>query len=275
MPQKNFARYDVEFLFREELKTNENYDHNRAYQLLHSPNKARSPAKYKLEVASNGLEMKKASRFAKKKGRLIKFNDIERFYAYSSDPSMLILGCKEDNNRFYEFYKIKPSQVMELCTGIEKAKEGGHVRRPTASEPCLQKPSSQSTSSAAVHRRGSTSSKSSVEETKSDIFIKHHEEPVEQTQSVTPFEYVYPEHSETVKASSDTKRDSKYDELMEHLDRSNMQSADFKYIEVDPINGNKIVEDGSTYMFVAHYRCAHSSTNSENMAEPTITYMKV
>ncbi|KAF5397199.1 hypothetical protein PHET_09843 [Paragonimus heterotremus] len=106
------------------LSNSETYDHNRAYELVAKVKTTKPLARCKVQCLAEGIRLKKASTFGSHPPRkLYLYKDIQRFYTFSDNPTVLIIGCSdpEKKTRNYEFLKFEERHVQTVCELINRA----------------------------------------------------------------------------------------------------------------------------------------------------------
>ncbi|CAH8521384.1 unnamed protein product [Schistosoma turkestanicum] len=105
--------------------TGDEFNHNHVHTLLLSLKSRKSLAHSKLRCEPDGIRLKRASKFGPPPLRkFYSYKDIERYYVFDNDPTILILGCvdHEQHNRYYDFFKLPESHYKDITTLINKAR---------------------------------------------------------------------------------------------------------------------------------------------------------
>lgn len=115
----------ADYIARRLLNNGEGFSHGQAYEFLINLKSRKALAHCKFRCKYHGIKLKRAAAFGQQPTRkLYLYKDIERFYTFADDPSILILGCAdpEHNTSYYEFFQMNKQQIPEVCDLIEKAR---------------------------------------------------------------------------------------------------------------------------------------------------------
>ncbi|CAH8854113.1 unnamed protein product [Trichobilharzia szidati] len=115
----------ADLISRKIITSGEEFNHNQVHTLLLSL-KSRKPLSHsKLRCEPDGIRLKRISKFSSPPPRkFYAYKDIEHYYVFDNDPTILILGCidREQNSRYYDFFKLPESHYKDITTLIDKAR---------------------------------------------------------------------------------------------------------------------------------------------------------
>ncbi|RTG87308.1 uncharacterized protein DC041_0011979 [Schistosoma bovis] len=115
----------TDLIARKLITYGEEFNHNQVHTLLLSLKSRKSLAHSKLRCEPDGIRLKRASKFGPPPPRkFYPYKDIERYYVFDNDPTILILGCvdHEQHSRYYDFFKLPESHYKDITTLINKAR---------------------------------------------------------------------------------------------------------------------------------------------------------
>lgn len=115
----------TDLIARKLITYGEEFNHNQVHTLLLSLKSRKSLAHCKLRCEPDGIRLKRASKFGPPPPRkFYPYKDIERYYVFDNDPTILILGCvdHEQHSRYYDFFKLPESHYKDITTLINKAR---------------------------------------------------------------------------------------------------------------------------------------------------------
>lgn len=115
----------TDLIARKLITYGEEFNHNQVHTLLLSLKSRKSLAHSKLRCEPDGIRLKRASKFGPPPPRkFYPYKDIERYYVFDNDPTILILGCvdPEQHSRYYDFFKLPESHYKDITTLINKAR---------------------------------------------------------------------------------------------------------------------------------------------------------
>ncbi|KAK4470395.1 hypothetical protein MN116_005953 [Schistosoma mekongi] len=115
----------VDLIARKIITSNEEFNHNQVHTLLLSLKSRKSLCHSKLRCEPDGIRLKRTSKLnAPPPRKFYSYKDIERYYVFDNDPTILILGCidHEQNSRYYDFFKLPESHYKDITTLINKAR---------------------------------------------------------------------------------------------------------------------------------------------------------
>ncbi|KAH8870944.1 hypothetical protein KSF78_0006059 [Schistosoma japonicum] len=115
----------VDLIARKIITSNEEFNHNQVHTLLLSLKSRKSLCHSKLRCEPDGIRLKRTSKLSAPPPRkFYSYKDIERYYVFDNDPTILILGCvdHEQNTRYYDFFKLPESHYKDITTLINKAR---------------------------------------------------------------------------------------------------------------------------------------------------------
>ncbi|VDP97841.1 unnamed protein product [Trichobilharzia regenti] len=115
----------ADLISRKIITSGEEFNHNQVHTLLLSLKSRKPLSRSKLRCEPDGIRLKRISKFSSPPPRkFYAYKDIEHYYVFDNDPTILILGCidREQNSRYYDFFKLPESHYKDITTLIDKAR---------------------------------------------------------------------------------------------------------------------------------------------------------
>ncbi|CAH8579799.1 unnamed protein product [Heterobilharzia americana] len=114
-----------DLISRKIITSGDEFNHNQVHTLLISLKSHKSLAHFKILCEPDGIRLKRTSKFGTPAPRkFYAYKDIEHYYVFDNDPTILILGCidREQKSRYYDFFKLPESHYKDITTLIDKAR---------------------------------------------------------------------------------------------------------------------------------------------------------